>query len=131
MIEYKVLQLPEYNKYYGRISEMNVMVLEDLYYYLTGYNAPYEPYAADNIVSPRDIQNHNEYFRIVKPAAINLFERWYPLLIDKVVKNASDLKSIDTIGYNIKQAKDMVELIWYSQLLLSAVHQYPINLQVS
>jgi hypothetical protein len=127
MIEPKILLSSEYNHYAETISLLNRMVFEELYRDLHNYEfeqAPYEYYHADHVISPRDTKNHSEYFGYVKPLAIELFDNWYSKLVSVVARDDRDIKSLTWIGHNIKHAKDMVELVWYSMQLQYAVWEY-------
>ena len=124
MVEFKILTLPDYNIYAERISLMNTMVFEELYYGLHQQQAPYDYYHADNVISPKDKRNHNTYFNKVKPLAIELFEKWYDVLTKSHFTDDRDKKTLSVIGQNIKHAQDMVDLVWYSQLLHKAAFQY-------
>lgn len=127
MFEFKILTLPDYNAFVEKISLMNTMVFEELYrsyYGLDLEQAPYEYYHADNVISPRDTKNHDEYFSKVKPLAVGLFRKWYDRLTESFATDERDIKILSVIGLNIENARDMVELVWYSQLLQKAAFQY-------
>ncbi len=122
MIKFKILTLPDYNRYVDDITLLNKMVFEELYrYYYNCNEAPYDYYNADNIISPSDKANHSEYFAKVKSQAIKLQELWLPMLKSMVAKDERDLKSLDVICHNIVHAEDMIDLVWYSTLLFVAV----------
>ena len=124
MFEFKILTLPDYNAFVEKISEMNTMVFEELYYGLYQQQAPYDYYHADNVISPRDTKNHDEYFGKVKPLAVGLFQKWYDRLTESFATDERDIKTLAVIGHNIENARDMVELVWYSQLLQKSVYEY-------
>ena len=127
MIKINILTLPDYNRYVETIALLNKMVFEELYRDYHHYEfeqAPYEYYNADHVISPSDTQNHLEYFRLVKPLAIELFTLWYSRLATEFIKDERDIKSLEWIGHNITHAKDMVELVWYSMQLQSVVQEF-------
>jgi len=127
MVEFEILTLAKYNVFVDKISLMNTMVFEELYrsyYDLDLEQAPYDYYHADNVISPRDTKNHDEYFGKVKPLAVDLFQKWYDRLTESYIVDEGDKKTLSVIGHNIENAKDMVDLVWYSQLLLKAVYRY-------
>jgi len=127
MIKTNILTLPDYNRYVDTIALLNKMVFEELYrdYHKCEFEqAPYKYYNAEYVISPSDTKNHLEYYRYVKPLAIDLFENWYSRLVSVVAKDERDIKSLNWIGHNIIHAKDMVELVWYSMQLQTVVHEY-------
>ena len=121
MIQFKLLTSKDYSRFYANISQMNTMVFEELYYYAFGKNAPYDYYHADYIVSPK-CKYHYEYFRKVKPVAIELYKTWYSFLVPHL--HSDDIVKLKQLGVYIRDAKDMIELVWYAQLLLKAVLEY-------
>jgi len=126
MIEFSILTLPEHTRYVQKISLLNTMVFEELYqyYYGIGRGVPYDYYHADNVISPMDTANHNDYFRKVKPQAIKLWELWQPELLKILNGDSAKIKSLSRIGDNIVHAKDMVDLVWYSMQLLDGVRKH-------
>ena len=126
MFRIKILTLPTYIQYRENISLMNRMVLEELQRHLFNCDqAPYDYYNADNIISPQDKENHAENFPKVKPQAIELLESW--VLVFKDIIDESDVKALNFIRHNIIHSKDMVELVWYSTLLLDAVQKFYVD----
>ena len=127
MIEFKILTLPEHTHYVNNFTLLEKMVFEELYRYYYDYNleqAPYDYYSADYVISPTDEENHSEYFALVKPLAIDLYDKWYRKLLPIIKDDVIDIKSLNRIGDNIIYAKDMVDLVWYSQQLLDAAIAY-------
>ncbi|HEC45900.1 MAG TPA: hypothetical protein ENI25_03685 [Epsilonproteobacteria bacterium] len=103
------------------------MVFEELYRYYYDFNleqAPYDYYNADYVISPKDKKNHEEYFGYVKPLAIDLFDKWYRKIAPVIQDDSIGIKGLTAIGNNIIHAKDMVDLVWYSQQLLDTVLVY-------
>ena len=127
MIETKILTLSNYNRYVETISLLNTMVFEELYRLYYNYEfkqAPYEYYNADYVISPRDRENHPEYFGKVKPLAIDLCDKWSGKLISAHIQDEGYIKDIKWLEHNIIHARDMVELVWYSMQLQCVVHEY-------
>ncbi len=119
MIEFELLPLSDRQKLF---SNMDKVVLEDLYYYYYRNNAPLN-YHADNLVPPQ-IKCHNEYFVKVKPVAMGLFNLWYSKLVSVVAQDDEDINNLKRIGESIVDARDMAELVWYSLSLRKVVTQY-------
>ena len=127
MIHFQTLTLPDYHRFADNMALMNKMVFEELYrmyYDLNLEQAPYDYYNADYVISPKDRKNHDEYFGHVKPLAIDLFDKWYQKIAPDVWDDVAAIKSLNLIGDNIEHAKDMVDLVWYSQQLHDAVREY-------
>ena len=119
MIEFELLPLSDRQKLF---SDMDKVVLENLYYYYYRDDAPLN-YHADNLVPPQ-IKCHNEYFVKVKPMAMGLFTLWYSKLVSVVAQDDDDINNLKRIGESIMDARDMAELVWYSLLLRDVVIQY-------
>ena len=118
------LNLSEYNKFRQKMALMNTVVLEDLYRFYHGCDqAPFDYYDADYLVSP-DNSEHREYFSKVKPLVSELYDLWLPKLEGSVVKDDRDAGILRLIGKNIREAKDMVDLVWGAMQLWSVVMEY-------
>jgi len=124
MLLNKYLNLNEYNKFRQKMALMDTVVNEDLYrFYHECDQAPYDYYNADYLVSP-DNSEHREYFSKVKPLVVELYDLWYPRLVDTIIEDERDLHNLKLIGKNINDAKDMVELVWGAMQLRGAVSAY-------
>lgn len=124
MLLNKNLNLIEYNKFRQNMALMNKVVLEDLYRFYHGCDqAPYDHYSADYLVSP-DSSEHQEYFSKVKPLVGALYDLWYPRLVDAIIEDERDSHNLKLIGTNIKEAYDMVELVWGAMQLWDAARGY-------
>ena len=55
---------------------------------------------------------------------VELYDLWYPRLVDTIIEDERDLHNLKLIGKNINDAKDMVELVWGAMQLRSAVSAY-------
>jgi hypothetical protein len=124
MLLIKHLNLSEYNKFRQKMALMETVVIEDLYRFYHGCDqAPYDYYNADYLVSPESSE-HSEYFSKVKPLVVELYDLWYPRLVDTIIEDERDLHNLKLIGKNINDAKDMVELVWGAMQLRSVVSAY-------
>ncbi|HIP19014.1 MAG TPA: hypothetical protein EYG78_06745 [Sulfurovum sp.] len=124
MLLNKNLNLIEYNKFRQKMTLMDTVVIEDLYSFYHGCDqAPYDYYNADYLVSPNSPE-HREYFSKVKPLVVELYDLWYPKLMDTIIEDERDLHNLKLIGKNINDAKDMVDLVWGAMQLRSAVSAY-------
>lgn len=124
MLLNKHLNLREYNAFRQKMALMNTVVLEDLYRFYHGCDqAPYDHYNADYLVSP-DNSEHREYFSKVKPLVGALYDLWYPRLVQTIIEDERDLQNLKLIGTNIKEAYDMVELVWGAMQLWGAARDY-------
>ena len=124
MLLIKHLNLSEYNKFRQNMARMDKVVIENLYrFYHECEQAPYDYYDADYLVSP-DNSEHGEYFNKVKPLVGELYDLWYQRLVQTIVKDERDLHNLKLIGTNIKEAYDMVELVWGAMQLWDAVSGY-------
>ena len=124
MLLNKNLNLIEYNKFRQNMALMNPVVLEDLYGFYHGCDqAPFDYYNADYLVSPNSSE-HSEYLKRVKPLASELYDLWFPRLMDTVIEDERDLHNLKLIGKNIKDADDMVDLVWGAMQLWDAVRGY-------
>ena len=120
MIKYNELSIEDYDKFFTKIALMDVVVYEDLYYFL-GKEIPYEC-TADCIISPKD-KHHDEYFLACKKEAIVIYSELDHRIISHCLTK-EDLKALDMIGDRIHYAKDSVELTWAGMQLHKAISPY-------
>lgn len=121
MLLNKNLNLIEYNKFRQNMALMDRVVLEDLYRFYHGCDqAPYDYYNADYLVSPNSSE-HSQYFKMVQPLASELYDLWFPRLMETIIEDERDQHNLNLIGKNIKDASDMVELVWCAMQLWDAV----------
>ena len=104
----------EYNEYLDNINMMNVQVLEEISYSLTGHNGAYDDTHPDKIVNPKD-EEHDEYFKDKKLFAIKQCMQ--------VVKQTKPTSELECILGMLSSAKDMIELVWASQHLLAYIRE--------
>ena len=124
MLLNKNLNLIEYNKFRQKMAFMNTVVMEDLYRsYHECDQAPYDHYNADYLVSPNNSE-HGEYFSKVKPLLSELYALWFPRLMETIIEDERDQHNLNLIGKNIKDANDMVELVWSAMQLWDAARGY-------
>ncbi len=121
MVKYKRLTVNDYNQYRDDMNRFDKVVYENLYFCLNGHTAPYDKYSADFVLSTKS-PHHNEYFRILKPNAIALFNSWYPRL--EVMLEEQDRSLLLNIGEDIRDAKDTIELTWAATQLREVVRLY-------
>ena len=121
MIKYKRLTDSQYNQHRDKMNLFNKVVYEELYYLLKGNTAPYEKYSADFVLSTKS-PHHNEYFQILKPNAIALFDEWYPILAGMLEEQ--DRSLLMNIGDDLRHAEDTIELTWAATQLRKVVSLY-------
>ena len=100
---------------------MNIMVFEELYFFLYGNKAPYDGYDSDNVLSPT-CKHHSEYFKTYKPKANYLLSQWEVELIpylDDTVK-----RRLEQMHRDMQDAQDFVDLVWIAMALLEGVYEY-------
>jgi len=98
----------EYQEGLNKINMMNVQVLEEISYSLTGNNGAYNDTHPDKIMSPKD-ELHNEYFRDKKPFAIGQCL--------EVIKQNGPTSNLECILGMLSSADNMIELLWASTKL--------------
>ena len=124
MIAYEHMNISQYSAFRKKMALMNTLVLEDLYRFYHGCDqAPFDYYDADYLVSP-ECSMHREYFSKVKPMVEDLYAMWLPKLEASVVKDDRDAGILGLIGTNIREAKDMVDLVWGAMQLWGVASIY-------
>ena len=121
MVKYQRLTDSKYNQYRDNMNLFNKVIYEDLYSFLKGHTAPYDKYSADFVLSTKS-PHHYEYFRILKPNAIALFDEWYPILA--VMLEEQDRRILRNIGDDLRHAGDAIELTWAATQLRKVVSLY-------
>ena len=121
MVKYEHLTDNRYKQYRDNMNDFEKVVYEELYFFLKGHTAPYDKYSADFVLSTKS-PHHNEYFKILKPNAIALFDEWYPLLA--VMLEAQDRNLLRNIGDDLRCAQDAIELTWAATQLRKVVSLY-------
>ena len=108
MKNYQEITHKEYQEYLDNINLMNVQVLEEINFTLTGCNGEHEDTHPDMIVSPKE-EIHDEYFKDKKSFAIGQCLA--------VIKQNGPTSNLESILGMLSSADDMIELLWASTKL--------------